>query len=66
MLGRLSKVAYAKAQLNSFTGKANHYGIHVVQNKEVFRVAGKLSKQLTLYDQKTTDKYVVDYKVLTV
>ena len=25
-----------------------------------------VSKQLTLYDQETTDPYVVDYKVLTV
>ena len=25
-----------------------------------------VSKQLTLYDQETTDQYVVDYKVLTV
>ena len=49
----------------SFAGKANYYGIHVVQKKKVLRVA-VVSKQLTLYDQKTTDQYVVDYKVLTV
>ena len=46
---------------NSFAGKANYYGTHVVQ-KKVLCVAGK---QLTLYDQETTDQYVVDCKVLT-
>ena len=41
--------------------------ITVHQKKKVLCFAGKrVSKQLTLYDQETTDQSVVDYKVLTV
>ena len=43
--------------------------VHMLcKKKKVLRVAGKriVSKQLTLYDQETTDQYVVDCKVLTV
>ena len=56
-----------KLQVNSFMGKANYYGTHVVQNKKccVLR-ENVISKQLTLYDQETTGQYAVDYKVLTV
>ena len=53
--------------LNSFAGKANYYGKHVVQNKSVACLQENIvSKQLALYDQETTDQYVVDCKVLTV
>ena len=49
---------------NSFTGKANY---HVVQKKKCCVLQENVvSKQLTLYDQETTDQYVVDCKVLTV
>ena len=54
---------------NSFAGRANYYTVHMLcKKKKVLRVAGKriVSKQLTLYDQETTDQYVVDCKVLTV
>ena len=43
--------------MNSFVGKTNCYS-------KMLCVA--VSKQLTLYDQETTDQYVVDYEVLTV
>ena len=49
---------------NSFAGKANYYGIHVVQNKCCMLQENVVSKQLTPYDQETTDQYVVDCKVL--
>ena len=54
--------------INSFGGKANYYGTHVVQKKKSVVLCRENidSKQLTLYDQETTDQYVVDYKVLTV
>ena len=52
--------------LNSFVGKANYYGTHVVQNKVLCVAGNVVIKQLTLYDRETTDQYVVDYKVLTV
>ena len=53
---------------NSFAGKANYYGTHVVPKKKKCCALQEnvVSKQLTLYDQETTDQYVVDYKVLTV
>ena len=52
--------------INSFVGKANYYGTHV-HNKKCCALQEKVvSKQLTLYDQETTDQYVVDYEVLTV
>ena len=51
---------------NSFAGKANYYGTHVVQKKTCCVLQENVvSKQLTLYDQETTDQYVVDCKVLT-
>ena len=51
---------------NSFAGKANYDGIHVVQNKCCMLRENVVSKQLTPYDQETTDQYVADYKVLPV
>ena len=49
------------------TGKANYYGKHVMQNKSVVLLQENIvSKQLALYDQETTDQYVVDCKVVTV
>ena len=53
-------------ELNSFAGKPNYYGTHVVQNKYCVLQENIVSKQLALYDQETTDQYVVDCKVLTV
>ena len=51
----------------SWAFEANYYGTHVVQNKKCCALQENVvSKQLTLYDQETTDQYVVDYKVLTV
>ena len=44
--------------------KANYDGIHVVQNKCCMLQENVVSKQLTPYDQETTDQYVVDCKVL--
>ena len=47
--------------------KANYNGIHVVQKKKCCALQENVVfKQLTLYDQETSDQYVVDYKVLTV
>ena len=53
---------------NSFTGKANYYSTHVVQQKKKCCALQEnvVSKRLTLYDQETTDQCVVDCKVLTV
>ena len=51
---------------NSFAGKANYYSTHVVQKKKCCALQENVvSKQLTLYDEETTDQYVVDCKVLT-
>ena len=48
-------------------GKANYYGTYVVQKKKCCALQENVvSKQLTVYDQETTDQYVVDCKVLTV
>ena len=63
---RVYAYTYMPTDLNCFAGKANYYGTHVVQNKRCELQENLVSKQLTLYDQETTDQYVVDYKVLTV
>ena len=48
-------------------GKANYNGTCVMQNKKCCALQENVvRKQFTIYDQETTDKYVVDYKVLTV
>ena len=53
--------------INSFTWKANYYGTHDVQKKKCCALLENVvSKLLALYDQETTDQYVVDCKVLTV
>ena len=57
---------YVPTDLSSFAGKANYYSTHVVQKKCCALQENVVSKQLILYDQETTDQYVVDYKVLTV
>ena len=62
-------MTYPQRCNNSFTGRANYDGTHVVPKKKKKVVAlqeNVVSKQLTLYDQETTDQYVVDCKVLTV
>ena len=52
--------------INSFGAKPI-ITVYVVQKKSVVHCRENIdSKQLTLYDQETTDQYVVDYKVLTV
>ena len=63
---RVCANTYAHTDLNSFVGKANNYCTHVVQNTRCALQENLVSKQLTLYDQETTDQYVVDYKVLNV
>ena len=63
---RVCVYTYMPTDLNAFAGKANYYGTHVVQNKHCALQENVVSKQLTLYDQETTDQYVVDYQVLTV
>ena len=63
---RVCANTYAPTDLNSFAGKDNYYNTHVVQNKRCALQKNLVYKQLTLYDQETTDQYVVDYKVLTV
>ena len=56
----------AQEHVHSFTGKANYYVTHVVQKKKCCVLQENVvSKQLTLYDQETTDQYVVVCKVLT-
>ena len=55
-----------KGLVNSFAGKVNYCGTHVVRNKLSALQENVVCKQLTLYDQETTDQCVVDYKVLTV
>ena len=53
--------------INSFVGRANHCGTHVVQRKNCCALQENVvSKQLILYDPETTDQYVVDCKVLAV
>ena len=37
------RVYVKEVDVNSFVGKANYYGTHVVQKKKVLRVAGKRS-----------------------
>ena len=63
---RVCANTYAPTDLNSFAGKANYYSTHVLQNKRCALQENLVSKQLTLFDQETTDQYVVDCKVLTV
>ena len=52
--------------LDSFAGKANYYGTCCAKKKCCALQENVVSKQLTLYDQETTDQYVVDCKVSTV
>ena len=55
---------YHTCDINSFMDKANYYGIHVVHHKKCCALQENVvNKQLILYDQETSDQYVVDYKV---